>query len=84
MHELLLVVAFLVLEHRLWSVQPSGAGALALELRAQQLWHTGSAALWHVGLFRTRDRTCVSCVGRQVLNHRATRKSQIGVLLVQI
>ena len=27
--------------------------------RAQQLWHMGSVAPWHVGSSRTKDRTCV-------------------------
>ena len=31
---------------------------------AQQLWHTGLVALWHVGCSWTRDQTCVPCIGR--------------------
>ena len=41
--KLLLVVASLVEEHRLWDV------------RAQQLWHIGLVALWHVKSSQTRD-----------------------------
>ena len=31
----------------------------------QSLWHTGFVAPWHVGSFLT----CVSCIGRQILDH---------------
>ena len=51
---------------RLWLVGSSA--------QAQQLWHTGLAAPWHVGSSRTRDQTCVPCIGRQVLNHCSTRE----------
>ena len=43
--------------------------------QAQQLWHTGPAALWHVGFSRTRDQTCVSCIGRQILYHQTAREA---------
>ena len=42
--------------------------------QAQQLWCTGLVALWHVGSSTTRDRTCVPCIGRWILNHCATRE----------
>ena len=42
--------------------------------RAQQVWCTGLAALRQVESSWTRDQTCVSCVGRQILNHWATRE----------
>ena len=32
----------------------------------------GLVAPWHVGCSQTRARTCVPCIGRQILNHRAT------------
>ena len=64
-----------------------GAQALgALGARAQQLWLTGSraqaqqfwrsglVALWYVGSSQTRDRTRDPCIGRQTLNHCATRE----------
>ena len=56
---------------------------------AQQLWHTGSRAeaqqLWcmglvappYVGSSRTRDQTCVPCIGRWILNHCANREIPI-------
>ena len=42
--------------------------------QAQQLWHTGLVAPWHVGSSWTRDRTHVPCIGRRILNHCATRE----------
>ena len=64
--------------------------AWALGTRAQQLWHTGSVVvahglqqLWHTGLVaprhvessQTRARSRVPCIGRQTLNHCATREA---------
>ena len=43
-------------------------------MQAQQLWCKGLVAPRHVGFSRTRDRTCVPCIGRQILNHCATRE----------
>ena len=40
----------------------------------QQLWRMGLVAPRHVGSSRTRARTRVPCIGRQILNHCATRK----------
>ena len=37
--------------------------------QAQQLWGMGLVAPWHVESSWIRDRTCVSCIGRQVLYH---------------
>ena len=42
--------------------------------QAQQLWRTGLVAPLHVGYSQTRDRTCVPCIGRWILNHCATRE----------
>ena len=61
-HRLLIAVASLVAEHRLW----------VREL--QQLWHTGLVALWHVESSWIRDRTHVPCTGRWILIHCATRE----------
>ena len=41
-------------------------GSSARGRRARELWHTGLLAP-HTGSSQTRDRTCVSCVGRQIL-----------------
>ena len=39
------------------------------------MWRKGLVAPRHVGSSRTRDRTCVPCIGRQILNHCATREA---------
>ena len=36
----------------------------------------GLVAPWHVGSSQTRARTRVPCIGRQILNHCATREAQ--------
>ena len=43
--------------------------------RAQELWCPGLVALQHAGSSPTRDRTHVSCIGRRILHHWATRKA---------
>ena len=43
----------------------------------QQLWCTGLVALWHMGSSRTRARTPVPCIGRQILNHCTTREGSL-------
>ena len=55
-----------------WAQQLWLAGSRA---QAQQLWHTGLVAPWHVGSSRTRARTSVPCIGRWILNHCATREA---------
>ena len=54
----------------------SCCGAQAPDAQAQQLWPTGPAAPRHVGSSQTRARTRVPCIGRQTLNHCATREAQ--------
>ena len=49
--------------------------AQAPDAQAQQLWLTGPIAPWHVGSSQTRARTRVPCIGRQILNHCATREA---------
>ena len=49
--------------------------AQAPDAQAQQLWLTGLVAPWHVGSSQTRARTRVPCIGRQILNHCATREA---------
>ena len=44
--------------------------------QAPQLWCMLSAVLWHVGSSQLRDRTHVSCIGRVILYHWATREIQ--------
>ena len=62
----------------------SSCGARAQQLwlagsraQAQWLWCTGLAASRHVGSSRTRARTRVPCIGRQILNHCATREAPL-------
>ena len=53
----------------------SCCGAQAPDAQAQQLRLTGPAAPWHVGSSQTRAQTRVPCIGRQILNHCATREA---------
>ena len=39
------------------------------------MWLTGPVAPWYVGSSQTRARTRVPCIGRQILNHCATREA---------
>ena len=50
---------------------------------AQQLWLTGPVAPRHVGSSQTRARTRVPCIGRQTLNHCATREAQPWLLTLE-
>ena len=59
----------------------SCCGAQAPDAQAQQLWLTGPATPRHVGSSQTRARTCVPCIGRQTLNHCATREAQEFLML---
>ena len=59
----------------------SSCGMLAQQLwlvgsraEAQLLWRTGLVAPQLVGSSQTRARTRVPCIGRQILNHCATRE----------
>ena len=58
----------------------SRCGAQAPDAQAQQLWLTGLATPWHVGSSWTGARTGVPCIGRQTLNHCATREALSGAL----
>ena len=44
----------------------------------------GLVAPRHVGSSRTRGRTCVPCIGRQILNHCTTREVLNGLLLTKV
>ena len=50
-------------------------GLSSCDIQAQQLWRMGLVAPRHVGSSRTRDRTRVPCIGRQILNHCAIREA---------
>ena len=52
-------------------------------VQAPQLWHTGLVALQHVGSSQTRARTRVPCIGRQILNHCATKEAPSLLLKIR-
>ena len=52
-----------------------GSRLQAPDAQAQQSWPTGPIAPRHVGSSQTRARTPVPCIGRQTLNHCATREA---------
>ena len=60
----LTIAASLVAEHRLQTRRLSNCGSRA-----------GLVAPRHVGSSQTRPRTRVPCIGRQILNHCATREA---------
>ena len=64
--------------------RPLLLGAQAPDAQAQQLWPTGPVAPQHVGSSQTRARTCVPCIGRQTLNHCATRKALTSSFLISM
>ena len=57
-----------------WRIGSRRGGFRSCGTRAQQLWLTGLVARQHVGSSRTRAGARVPCVGRQILNHYATRE----------
>ena len=61
-----------------WAQQLWLAGSRA---QAQQLWRTGLVAPRHVGSSRIRARTHVPSIGRRILIHCATGKSQMIIFL---
>ena len=56
--------------------------AQAPDVQAQQLWLMGPVAPWHVGSSQTRAGTCVPCIGRQIVNHCATREAPVLIFQV--
>ena len=80
-HVLLIAVGSLLLNTGSRCTGFSSCGTWAQQLwfpgsrvQAQQLWRTGLVAPWQVGSSWIRDRTRVSCIGRQILYHWATRE----------
>ena len=57
---------------QLWQV----GSVVAAPAQAQQLWHMGLVALWHVGYFQIRDQICTSCTDRWILHHWVTKEAQ--------
>ena len=68
-HGPLTVAASLAAEHRLQTRRLSNCGS------------RGLAAPRHVGSSQTRARTRLPCIGRQILNHCATREARVWVVL---
>ena len=64
------------------TIAASRCGAQAPDAQAQQLWLTGLVAPRHVGSSQTRARTRVPCIGRQILNHSATREAPHLIFLL--
>ena len=64
----LTAVVCLVAEHRI-----EVHGLQSCSTQAQELWHMGLVAPQHVESSRTRDCTCVPCIGRSTI-HSATRE----------
>ena len=54
----------------------SSCGSWALDHRLSN-WCTRLVASWHVGSSQTRDQTHVSCFGRRILSHWATREAPL-------
>ena len=59
----------------------SSCGSRALEHRVSSCGNRALFASRHVGSSRIRDWTCVSCIGRWILYHWATREAFIVVLI---
>ena len=58
---------------QLWAGATLCYGAEAPGMWAQELWHMGLVAQWHMGSSWTRVRTLVPCIGKTILNHWTTR-----------
>ena len=58
------------------TIVASRCRAQAPDAQAQQPWLTGRVAPRHAGSSQTRARTRVPCIGRQTLNHCATREAR--------
>ena len=58
-------------------VDPMSCASWALECGLQLLWHTGLVVWQHMASSRTRDRAQVPCIGKWILDNRATRKSYV-------
>ena len=48
------------------------------------LWSAGLVSPQHMGFSRTRDQTCVSCFGRWILYHWATKEALYDCLLMKL
>ena len=74
-HRLLIAVASPVAEHRLQETQASAVAAPGLHSTGLEVVPHRLSCSTPCGIFRTRDPTCISCTGRRILYHWATRKA---------
>ena len=61
----------------LWGTWASGAAVPGLQSKAQLWQPVGLAAPPHLGSSWTRVRTRVSCIGKEILYHRASRETSL-------
>ena len=83
-HGFLIAGVSLVVEHGLQACRLQKSWLAGSTVQAQQLCRTGLVAPQHVRSSRTRARTCVPCVDRQILNHCATRQAPTLFLINNI
>ena len=72
---LLIAVAFLVAEHKLWGVWALAAAVPKLQSTDSKLWPPGLAVLWACGIFPDQGWTSVPCFARRTLNRWTTREA---------
>ena len=48
-----------------------------LSTQAQQFWHMGLVAPWHMESSQSRNQTCVLYIGRQIVIHCTTMEVHI-------
>ena len=85
MHKLLIAIVSLVAEHKLWSQRASEVAACRFSsCSSQALEHRLSSCIapWHVRSSQIKDWACVSCIGRKILYHWATREACFFVLFL--
>ena len=63
-----------VAAHGLQGARASQLWRVGSKAQAHQLWRMGLVVPQHMGSSQTRDQTHVPCIGRQILNHCATRE----------
>ena len=78
---LLIALASLVAEHRLWAQRLQQLHLTLSGVWTQQLRYLGLVALQHVESFQTRNRTHILYTSRRILNHCTTREVLFYVFL---
>ena len=72
---LLMATASLIAKLGLFSTQASEPVSPGSRAQVQLLWRTGLLALPYVESSQIRDQIYVSCIGRQILHHWATKEA---------